>query len=103
MPKGRFLELQVRFWKGLKINVFLIALGAAKNREKSVLGALGGRKVSSRCAASGRQVGGEVSAASTAAPSNGLKDYGDKARDIGSHTPWAKGPANYNSKIIIIL
>ena len=42
---------------------FLIGLGASKNREKSVLGSLGGRKVSSGCAASGRQVGGEVAAA----------------------------------------
>ena len=37
---------------------FLIGLGASKNREKSVLGALGGRKVRSGCAPSGRRSGG---------------------------------------------
>ena len=42
---------------------FLIGLGASKNREKSVLGALGGRKSSSDCTASGPQVGCGVAAA----------------------------------------
>ena len=39
---------------------FLIGLGASKNREKSVLGALGGRKVSSSWAARLRRSGGGV-------------------------------------------
>ena len=60
MPKGRFFEVQGRFWKGVKNRRFFDRPRSVQKSIKSVLGAPGDRKVGSAGAPGGRRVAGGV-------------------------------------------